>query len=402
MKKTKIGFLALILSSMAIVACGETGDNGSKGDAKCKHKYGEPVVTVEATEQSKGKQTKTCTKCGYVKEDEIPMLPPKYDVIIKDANGAEISNTKIAYGTALTKPADPTAPAGKKFYGWKNVLNGNQIWNFDKEDVNKVAGPTTLEPLFVDNYDTKYLEAELCSVITDVVYETNPDGTTKMDDKGKPVVKKNGMDGATYSGGAKGAQLIYKDFGSEFSTTTMIDPFYYYKDENGDIIPCDATNENATKVDPVGDGYGYAVHFNYIKGNTLTWNINSSKAVENAALFGRFSAEYGLPKAINADIEELRSTFNSNQVKIKINDQVVNYGEITIHFIVDKSFITFEDFYLGNINLNEGANKVELIVDNNDTLNGTIASTCPCIDSLKIVTDSTITWSEAKLINLVL
>ena len=77
MKKTKIGFLALILSSMAIVACGETGDNGGKGDAKCKHKYGEPEITVQPTEESQGKQTKTCTKCGYVwKGKEPPKVCP--------------------------------------------------------------------------------------------------------------------------------------------------------------------------------------------------------------------------------------------------------------------------------------------------------------------------------------
>lgn len=376
MKKTKFAFLTLALSALSLVACGpEKADDG--GNTKCKHKWGDPVVTQEATEEAKGSQTKTCTLCGTTRTEEIPMLPPSYYVTFKDATGAEISKNKVTYGTPITQiPAAPTAPAGQTFYGWAEAANGHRVWNFDKTDVNKVTGETVLEPLFVKTGETRYLEAELCPSITA--------GT--------------GMDGATYSGGQKGKGLIKKDYDSVYSSTCDIDPFYWNKDDNGVVQVVDATAEGAKKVDPKGENYGYFVHYFYVNGNKLTWNINVSEAAENVAVFGRFAAEYGIP---NSTTGELASSFTSDEVKVTVNGTALNYGEITIHNIVDKECVTFEDFYLGSVNLQAGANVIEFIVDNTRTVNGTIASTSPCIDSIKLITNSTVTWSEAKVTNLV-
>ena len=56
----------------------------------------------------------------------------KYEVNYVDADGQAIgSTTYVDWSQPLTKPADPTAPSGQKFYGWMNTLNGGQIWDFD-------------------------------------------------------------------------------------------------------------------------------------------------------------------------------------------------------------------------------------------------------------------------------
>ena len=391
MKKTKVAFLTLALSALSLmlsmamvlslVACGpEKADDG--GNTKCKHKWGDPVVTLAPTEEAKGSQKKTCTLCGLERTEDIPKLLPKYDVIFKDAAGTEISKNKVTYGQPITEiPANPTAPAGQTFYGWAEAANGHRVWNFDKADVNKITGETVLEPLFIKSGETRYLEAELCP----------------------SIIANGGMDGATYSGGQKGTGLIKKDFPgesdptkSEYGSTCEIDPFYYTKVGSTVTIVEEGT-PGAQKIDPKGGNYGYFVHYFYINGNKLVWNINVSEAAENVAVFGRFSAEYGIS---DPQTGELASSFTSDEVKVKVNGTVLNYGEITIHNIVDKECVTFEDFYLGSVNLKAGANTIEFLVDNTRTVNGTIASTSPCIDSIKLITNSTITWEEASLVNL--
>lgn len=46
--------------------------------SKCEHEYGELKLTEKATCSQKGKETKTCNKCGYVWVNEIDKLPHEY------------------------------------------------------------------------------------------------------------------------------------------------------------------------------------------------------------------------------------------------------------------------------------------------------------------------------------
>jgi hypothetical protein len=54
-----------------------------------------------------------------------------------------------------------------------------------------------------------------------------------------------------------------------------------------------------------------------------------------------------------------------------------------------------------SINLLAGENTIQMVVNNNKTLNGTIAASAPVIDSIKLYSDSTITWPTAKYTNLI-
>lgn len=382
--KNKIGFALFATAAMLLGACDSKPATGSSTPAASKSR------TSRSSEDS---------------QDDTVYELPKFEVVIKGADGTQISKEQIEVRQPITKPADPTAPAGMVFYGWKNNKNGGQIWDFEAaHELNQVMADVELEPMFVPaGMEVQYIEPELCRIIP----EANGG---------------EGMDGATYSGGAKGKQLVFKDRLNEYGTTTIKNYDYYevyanqeaVEDEEIDEIiemweepsaAYKAENPGFVKVKKeVRDiPYGAMVHFDYYKGNVLTMDIVSSKAVSNVTMFARFSAEYGKAVAYPA-YEDQIDAFNDQEFLVKVNDTAMQYGNITISNIQGTQgakFIYGQDYLMSTtLSLKAGANKIELIVNNEKTLNGTIAASAPCIDSLKLFTDATITWPEAKCTNL--
>jgi len=131
-----------------------------------KHTWSEWVKVSEPTEGTPGKEVATCTNCGRKKEQSIPALGYLQNVTFKNADGSVLKTEQIRSVNKIEKPADPTAPEGKVFYGWKNTNNGGQIWNFDDDTLGKPQEDVVLEPLFIPaNINPQYLEAELAPVI---------------------------------------------------------------------------------------------------------------------------------------------------------------------------------------------------------------------------------------------
>lgn len=308
----------VFILALAFVGCGDTGNQNSSSTSD------KPGLTTGGT-------TKPQTR--------------KYNVTIDG------KTTEVAEGSKLTKPSNPTAPNGKTFFGWKNTLNGGQIWDFDHEDLNIVMSDINLEPCFVETgLNPQLFQAELCPNIN-AVY-------------GGEL----GMPGATYSGGQQGKGLIGRDY--------------------------DGTT-GATGIDNNNIAY---VHFMYVKGDKLTWEVESSVAVTNVTLFARFSAEYGIIDQITGD---RYSKINDTSFPITVNGDKLNYGSITFHNIPEiGQILTFQDYYIGSISLKAGMNTIEMEVDNLDTLNGTIASSAPCVDAIKIYSNSSLTWDAAVYDNL--
>lgn len=308
-------------------------------------------------------KNKACAaKCAGHEEEEIV----EFEVVYKDESGAEISKTTVEQGDKLTKPEDPTS-AGKVFYGWKNVKNGGQIWDYEDNTLNKVMDNVELVPCFIDAAANKNtIEAELSPVIW-------------------------GMNGVTYSGGQSGQGMIYRDTTNAYSCSCEVEPFEYHKGTEGNELGPHPTDPSKTKTQTI---CGAFFHFDYVKGNKLVYEISVEDDVANVPIFGAFSAEYGL---LNKD--DLYETFDYNDYKIQIdNGDPINYGRITIHNIVDKDFLKFQDFYLGDITLTKGNHQITVLVDNDNTLNGTIASTAPCFDCLKIFSDKAITCTNYDLL----
>lgn len=332
----KITMMGALVCGMLLAGCGGTGG----GDTPTSSKTGGDTPT----------SSKAPTSQAEVK---------KFDVTI---NGEKKT---VDMGTALEKPADPTAPEGMAFYGWKNTLNGGQIWDFENETLNYVLGDVNLEPCFVQaGLEAQILEAELCPNIN-AIY-----GGEK------------GMSGMTYSGGQQGKGLIGRDWDGSLGCTGI--PY----EENGEPV----------------EYAGAYVHFNYKKGNKLTWEIESDSDAENVTILGRYSAEYGVE-----DIETgFRGYgFNHDSYKVTVNGAKQEYGNIKLWLPAGAdtnggSFTPFQDYLItSTVSLKAGANIIEMEVDNLDTVNGTIASSAPVIDSIKVFSTSKLTWDKAVPDNMV-
>lgn len=402
--KRKVLTLALTLGALCLSACGAKSDGKTYFTVTFDAAGGTPVPEPQKVEKD-GLVTEptTPTKVDSVKGEytfvewrngtsswsfkkskvkkDITLTAKwlaKYSVDYKDASGAAIgSTTYVNRGTALTKPANPAAPSGKVFYGWVNSKNGGQVWNFENETLNKVMEDVELSPLFVDAaLAPQMLEAELCRDITE--FAPQIDEATKeqkKDDKGNLMWVE--MPGATYSGGAKGAQLIQPDDILEDGSTV-------YGSSGNYVINEGKANEARVAA---------FVHFMYVEGDTLTWKVNSSAAAENVVLFMRLSGEYGF---IN-DENELTYSFTDEMFQVKVNGTPLKYGTVSLHNLVDKDFIPFQDFLVGaTVSLKAGENIIQTKVNNADSMNGTIKATAPCIDGIKVYSSSTLEWPDAK------
>ena len=354
--------LGLILGSMALVACG-----GGKGDGK-------------ASSSRRGGRTSQ-------QSSSAPVDLPTYEVKFVGADGAEISKETVDRGAKLTKPADPTAPAGKVFYGWMNTKNGGQIWDFEHDDINIVLNNVELKPLFVDaSLQAQPLEAELCPDITNF----------GVDDNGDIVP----MDGATYSGGQKGKGMIYRAYDGEFgvSGSYVREDIEYTDPDTGEQKTKKGVARYANDTDAASDIFGAFVHFMYIKDDRLTWEFDSDVAAENVTIFLRISGEYGLGNEFD---NKVSFTFTDEMLPITVNNEPIKYGTITVGNVEPKTFINFQDYFLSaTVSLKAGKNTIKMLVDNNVSLDGTIASTAPCVDCLKVYSSSTLTWDAAVIENL--
>lgn len=362
--------------------CGEK-ETGSIEKLVCtEHTFGEWATTTEPGRITKGEKERACTKCNKKEKEDIPELGVSFKVVVKDASGTKIvDETVTELGKTITKPADPTAPEGKVFYGWKNVKNGGQIWNFENDALNKIYEDVELEPLFIDaGVEAKYLEAEFCPDITNF--------------NGK------NMPGATYSGGQEGKGLVREDAHYEYGSHCEQGEIKYYEDQDSLMYVEGTAPAGATQYtgNPKEEESGYFIHFMYVKGDTLTWKINVSEQVNDATIFGIFSGEYGIVNDINNRI----SSFSQTSFPITVNGTPLEYGNITLNAIPEiGKFLPFQEYILGmNVSLKAGENIIQMKVDNTDSLNGTIASTSPCVDAIKVYTKATITWDNASLTNI--
>ena len=242
---------------------------------------------------------------------------------------------KVIQKQAVERPADPVRE-GYSFIGWTvDKETQNEYYDFTRH----FTADTTLYAKWGTAGSPKAyrFEAEYSDVIT------------------KGVI---GMQGATYSGGQAGKGLIQEDDG------------------------------HATKA-----SNGYFVHFLYVKGNNLKFEINSDVAT-TAKIDMRLSAEYKQTFSISSAGGEGVSKY-----PVKVNDQAIDYGTITFTNVPlqGEGWKEFADYQLGvDIPLVAGKNVIEMITDNDDLLYGTANATAPMIDCITIETNATLSWLNAK------
>lgn len=126
----------------------------------------------------------------------------------------------------------------------------------------------------------------------------------------------------------------------------------------------------------------------YLTGNTITFEIESDAAVDNAVLAVRLSAEF-------YDV-----TFNSTNFTVKVNGNKLEYPTKIVMTGVppvgNNGYRPFETYVLDTVSLKQGLNKIELIISNSDNPNpsgsGTMGATAPLIDCIYLYTNANLTW----------
>lgn len=157
------------------------------------------------------------------------------------------------------------------------------------------------------------------------------------------------VEGAGWSGGTSGTGVIMKDTPN--------------------------TKANASN--------GYFISYLYSYGVEIFFDITSDRETD-ATLILRLSAEQLNPLVLNHD-----------EYLVKVNDQQILYGGFEIigaRPALELEKLPFDDVVSVQIHLLEGQNRISLITNNKRSMGGTMDSTAPMVDCIKIDTIAVLTW----------
>lgn len=130
----------------------------------------------------------------------------------------------------------------------------------------------------------------------------------------------------------------------------------------------------------------------YANGSTLTFEINSDKAVDDAKIVARLSTEDPASLLNGGGADPKSFSLTKDTFQIKVNGTALGYDTITFNNI--KKTNKFKDYTVGtNVSLKEGVNVIELVTNNSVSLGGTTQATAPVIDNIKITTSANLTWN---------
>ncbi len=135
---------------------------------------------------------------------------------------------------------------------------------------------------------------------------------------------------------------------------------------------------------------GFFVGYMYVTNNKLVFKVIADEATSDCMLALRLSGEGEEGSVISLNDEEL---------KITVNGAKVNYSGIVLDNIPDINGGTrrpFSDFTIANVSLNKGENVIELIVNNNKSMGGTMNATAPMFDCLYLNTNVNVNWKEGE------
>lgn len=146
----------------------------------------------------------------------------------------------------------------------------------------------------------------------------------------------------------------------------------------GLIVKQKAENQQASN--------GHYAGWMYRNGNTLTFTIRSDRAVTDAVLVLRLSAEF------------YNMTLTSDKYLVQVNGNNLSYSDIVIAGVPEQGtneWRPFSNYTVStSVNLVEGENTIKLIINNEDRLgqSGTMYSTAPLTDCIYIYTDAELDW----------
>lgn len=136
---------------------------------------------------------------------------------------------------------------------------------------------------------------------------------------------------------------------------------------------------------PMGASNGFYVSYLYQNGLTLEYVIQADKAVTDAKLVLRLSAEM-------MDI-----SINGESYSVIVNGTPIEYEDISfigVPPMTAQAKYPFRDYTITtSLSLKEGENIVQLKTSNDNAMGGTMSATAPLVDCIKIYTTATLTWT---------
>lgn len=306
---------------------------------------------------------------------------------------------EVEKGTKVAKPEDPTR-TGYNFNGWYTDADTTNAYNFDtivNEDFTLYAG-------WLDASKTYY------TVTFDLNYEGAPEATSLKVESGKYVklpatpTRDNYefvdwyLDAAT----TQAFQIINPVTADMTLYAGWIHSYTFEAEYIDSIADMSGAGYSGTangyeliKKDRDGSAKasnGYYVTYLYYKGATLEYTISSDKAVDDAKLILRLSAEV-------KNISLTTTAYN-----VLVNDTLIAYPQIDITDVPAQGSgktKEFADFVINKkVSLKQGSNTIKLVTNNNTAMFGTMASTAPMVDCMKIVTDASLTFTNEETANL--
>lgn len=268
------------------------------------------------------------------------MYTVTFDYNYDDGNDETPDSTtvEVPEGSTVTAPATPERAnvtekghqaSGFKFGGWYTDEACTTAFDFSTS----VTSDMTLYAKWTGEY---IFEAEHVDL-------SGPDGT--------------GLPGMGASGGSTGPNMV-------------------------DSTPLDHPNLNPSN--------GYYVTYLYAPGLEISFDIVSDRAVSDATIVIRVTAEtvgYALDPNLNEGTTDKGTIYS--QYTIMLNDAPIQYPTIE----VEGGWQPFQDFTLAiNVSLKEGHNVIRLITANNHGMGGTMAGTAPVVDCIKITTSANLSW----------
>lgn len=307
--------------------------------------------------------------------------------------------TEVPYGSAVSMPSDPTR-SGYTFMGWYTDIAGTLPYDFTL--------PVTKN---LELYAGWLSDAEAANTVA-ITYLLNYDGGgtysnsriqkgRRVSEPQKPVRK-----GYYFAGWFTESSCINKfNFTTTFvkSDTTLYAKWLkkynfeaeYTKNQGGNdysgvvqSIKTDAKYfQNYQDMGVSGDYFLFGLMYN---GATVRFNINSSKAVNDAIIILRLTPD------------RYDMVFTDQTFKVLVNNTALSYGSISLTGAIadgdggEKEYKRpFENYDLAvPVSLVQGANTIELVVNNNVNHGGTWEAEVPLIDCMYICSDSTLSWSE--------
>lgn len=261
--------------------------------------------------------------------------------------GAPAALVRDVYeGDALTAPSNPSRTGGYTFAGWSTTAAGLLDFVFGNAISSNIA-------LYAQWKMTYVLEAE------DLDFSK--------------------FNGSGWSGGAKGTDAIITK-------------------ENGD-------DTRDTSGKPTASN-GHYVTYLYIRDadnqpgetTTLTFIVNSDRAVEGAELYWRLSAEF-FNITIFAETKPANAYEKNGKYTAELNGTSLDYGFINFSEVPglgSEYKKGFQDFKISNVSLKQGQNVIKLITDNNTWFGGTAVAVAPLVDCIKINTYAVLSWTKVN------